>query len=111
MGAIDAVTSHYEKNEKQYIDIPEWSVDGVPLRIRWNLLSMERKRKLLSNEADQIEVLVDMAIDENGEQLFDKADKPKLRRKADTAIIARIVNAMLRITVLNTEDLEEAKKN
>jgi hypothetical protein len=111
MKAIDAVIGHYVANERQFIDIPEWGIDGKPMRVRWKLLTFEEQKTLLAREREYVEILVEKALDENGQTLFDKADVPKLKRAADPAIVTRIVNAMLRLTVLNTEDIEEARKN
>lgn len=113
MAAIDQVTGHYNANRRQFIDVPEWAgEDGVPLRVYWELLTIERRKQLLTmqNRSD-VDTLVALAQDADGKPLFGKEDKPKLKLAADAAVITRIAARMLGVGRLSEADVESAEKN
>jgi hypothetical protein len=111
MRAIEAITGHYKQNQKQFIDVPEWGSDGAPLRIYWNLLTVEQRNKLNATGKNDVDGLVMLALDEQGNRMFDLADKPLLLTQADAGIVSRIVAAMLSSTWLTKESVDDAAKN
>lgn len=106
MRALEVITGHYEKNEKQSIEVPEWG-----LTIHWQLLVVEDRTKLTKMAKDDVDILVARALDENGKKMFDLGDKEPLRKKADAAIISRVVAKMIGQTRITDADVEEAEKN
>lgn len=111
MSAIEAVVADYQRRKQQHIDVPEWQVDGQPLRIYWDLLTIEQRKKLVATGRTDVDVLVAMAKDSDGKPLFSLEDKPKLKLQADASIITRIAARMLGQLALSDADIEEAEKN
>lgn len=112
MRAIDAVTGHYNANADRHIDVPEWSVDGKPLRVHWRLMTIEQRQKLFSvPDRTDVDIMVSMARDDAGQPMFTLEDKPKLKVAADAAIITRIATKMLGAERITEAQVEAAEKN
>ncbi|HEY4775884.1 MAG TPA: hypothetical protein VIH40_13820 [Xanthobacteraceae bacterium] len=112
MSVIDQVTAHYAANRQQHIDVPEWGVDGVPLRIYWDLLTVDKRKKIFANEQNSdVDTVVAMACDEQGNKMFDLADKAKLKVAADSALLTRIARKMIGIDRISEAMVEAAVKN
>lgn len=121
MRAIDIITTDYTERKVQHIDVPEWQVQNEgagpddpktkPLRVYWNLLTIEERKKYSGSSGGDVDWFFMMARDEKGERIFTLEDKPKLKMHADAAIITRIVAKMVGINRLTAADVEEAEKN
>lgn len=112
MSAIDVIIGDYKARSKQSIDIPEWGTDGVPMTIFWNLLTIEQRQKVFANtNRTDVDVLIMMARDGNGDPMFTKEDKPKLVVSADASIITRIALKMLGTGRVTDAAVEDAVKN
>lgn len=109
--AIDAITGHYNGIKEQFLDVPEWGDGEAPLRIYWNRLTIESRRKLLAMGRDEADILVGMAIDRDGTPMFTIEDKPKLRMHADEAVIRRVALAMVGDDAVLKKDVDAAEKN
>ena len=59
-----------------------------------------------SDDDGYVEVIIRKAEDADGEPLFDKGDKPKLKRILEAAIVKRVA-----IEIIASTDLEHAEKN
>jgi hypothetical protein len=109
--AISAITAHYRANEKQHIDVPEWMIDGVPLRIHWNLLTVEERSKLQTAGRNDVDALIALARTSAGEKMFTVEHKGPLLKVADAGIISRVVEKMLASALINAEGREAIEKN
>lgn len=105
MSAIDNVKAHFQSLETLTIDVPEWDLtiyaDPVTLKEKNRLFKMAKNDDM----AFFIHVLIMKAKDEAGNSHFTLADKHDLMVKADTDVITRVANQILRVE--NDEDWEK----
>lgn len=76
----DVISAHWDALKRQYIDVPELQVDGRPVRIWFDPLTLKERddlNRLRGGEA-VVELLILKATDEGGSKLFSKADKVQL---------------------------------
>jgi hypothetical protein len=52
------------------MDVPEWQVDGKPLRVHWQLLTVLERRQLNESSSNDVDALVAKARDGDGAPLF-----------------------------------------
>ena len=98
------------------VEVPEW---GGLVRIR-SLTGRERDRlegDLLKKNGQGVnldnvraKLVVATAIDENGKQLFQPGDAPKLGEKSGSAL-SKAASVAQRLGGLSTADVEELAKN
>ena len=116
MSIIDRVKTHFDSLQTISIEVPEWKDDaGNPSIFYSEPLTLEEKNIIFkkSNNFTDLTVLVDLLImklqvkDEKGnlKKAFKLEDKFKLRRKADSNVIASVANKILADT-----SFEEAEK-
>lgn len=101
MSLIDSIVAHYKEHSAQSVEVPEWNV-----AIHFELLTIKRRSDLVKRCKDDVDVLVEMALDADGRKMFSAEDKAKLRIAADAEIVSRVAKAMLR---LNTSVEDEIK--
>ena len=108
MRAIDAVTAHFKSLGTLHIDVPEWQVDGKPMRIFYTPVTIAEREKLTAKSGSDLdlEVLLLKAKDEAGKPLFTIEDKMILRSAGVSGVIQRV---SLAITAVPT--VEESEKN
>lgn len=113
MSLIDRVKEQFTRQPVRVIEVPEWAdEDGKPLLIYVTPLTLSEKQRLqtIGEEHGYIarlaHVLVMKARDEQGKALFTIADKHALMHSADTEVIARVVNE-----IMKTPSVEDAVKN
>jgi hypothetical protein len=106
MRAIDAVVAHFNAIGVRYVDVPEWIVDGKPLRVHYKPLTIAERKHVLRDENTDADVLIAKAIDANGEKLFTLADKQLLLLDAVAGVVTRVVTVLLSIP-----KVEDAEKN
>lgn len=115
MKAIDAVKAHYSALGIRHIDVPEWLVDGKPLRVHWRPLTLRDRAALLRGVKDDdgggdltryAAVVAAHALDAEGNKLFDFGDRVTLARHAESTVVTRVALAML-----DAPSLEVAEKN
>lgn len=104
--ALAAATDHFRKLGMPHIDIPEWMVDGKPLRIYWKPLTAAEQEELGRSDAADLDIFVRKALDANGDRLFDVEDKLTIKRAVAPQIISRVA---VRMMLLPTVD--DAEKN
>lgn len=116
MNVINRATSHYAKQGKLIINVPEWGDDNGPLEIHvspMTMADMNTIRNLASKKASNIEhaanIIVTKATDRDGKRLFSAVgDRDKLMTSADYRVISRIAE---RIEEHFFGDVEQIKGN
>ena len=110
MSAIDNAKKHFAEQDVKVIEVPECG-DDKPLKIYSKPLTLAETSKLykMSREDDltmMAYVLIYKALDENGDKLFDLADKNALLNQVDREVLMRVAQE-----IMGQEPIEETKKN
>lgn len=112
-----SITSKIERVSGEYktMEVPEWQVDGKPLKIFYTNLTVGESKKIakrhpnfMENITDsevQVYIIIQKAMDEKGDALFDIGDKNWFD-KEDPLLIQRIVAPMI-----VSPSVEEQEKN
>ena len=106
--------------KRETVEIPEWSVDGVPGQVIVQELTA-RERENFENSIEKEDGTKDYSdfharavamtcVTETGEKLFSDADVEMLAQKS-LAVLLRIADVAARISKLRPDDVEEARKN
>ena len=97
MSIIKQAATHYAKQERLIIAVPEWGTPGTPLAIHvlpMTMAEVNMIQRLAKKNASNIEhaanILIVKARDAAGNRLFKLEDKDALLEKVDYRIIARI---------------------
>jgi hypothetical protein len=111
MSAIDNAKKHFAEQDVKVIEVPEWGDENKPLKIYSKPLTLAETSKLykMSREDDltmMAYVLIYKALDENGDKLFDLADKNALLNQVDREVLMRVAQE-----IMGQEPIEETKKN
>jgi hypothetical protein len=111
MSAIDNAKKHFAEQDVKVIEVPEWGDENKPLKIYSKPLTLAETSKLykMSREDDltmMAYVLIYKALDENGDKLFDLADKNALLNSVDREVLMRVAQE-----IMGQEPIEETKKN
>ena len=111
MSAIDNAKKHFAEQDVKVIEVPEWGEDDKPLKIYSKPLTLAETSKLykMSKEDDltmMAYVLIYKALDENGDKLFDLADKNALLNHVDREILVSVATQ-----IMGQEPIEDTKKN
>jgi hypothetical protein len=111
MKAIDNAKKHFAEQDVKVIEVPEWGDENKPLKIYSKPLTLAETSKLykMSKEDDltmMAYVLIYKALDENGDKLFDLADKNALLNHVDREILVSVATQ-----IMGQEPIEETKKN
>ena len=111
MSVIDNAKKHFAEQDVRVIEVPEWGEDDKPLRIFSKPLTLAETSKLykMSKEDDltmMAYVLIYKALDENGDKLFDLADKNALLNHVDREILVSVATQ-----IMGQESIEDTKKN
>lgn len=108
MKAIDAVLAHMTRVGMLYEDVPEWAVDGKPLRIFYTPLTLADKDQLGDLKAADLDarVLMVKALDAKGASLFDLEDMVKMKMAGCASVISRVSGV-----IANAPTPEQAAKN
>jgi hypothetical protein len=111
MSAIDNAKKHFAEQDVKVIEVPEWGEDDKPLKIYSKPLTLAETSKLykMSKEDDltmMAYVLIYKALDENGDKLFDLADKNALLNNVDREILVGVATK-----IMGQEPIEDTKKN
>ena len=111
MSAIDNAKKHFAEQDVKVIEVPEWGDENKPLKIYSKPLTLAETSKLykMSKEDDltmMAYVLIYKALDENGDKLFDLADKNALLNSVDREVLMRVAQE-----IMGQEPIEETKKN
>jgi hypothetical protein len=111
MSVIDNAKKHFAEQDVKVIEVPEWGEDDKPLKIYSKPLTLAETSKLykMSKEDDltmMAYVLIYKALDENGDKLFDLADKNALLNNVDREILVGVATK-----IMGQEPIEDTKKN
>ena len=111
MSAIDNAKKHFAEQDVKVIEVPEWGDENKPLKIYSKPLTLAETSKLykMSKEDDltmMAYVLIYKALDENGDKLFDLADKNALLNNVDREILVGVATK-----IMGQEPIEDTKKN
>ena len=111
MSAIDNAKKHFAEQDVKVIEVPEWGDENQSLKIYSKPLTLAETSKLykMSREDDltmMAYVLIYKALDENGDKLFDLADKNALLNQVDREVLMRVAQE-----IMGQEPIEETKKN
>lgn len=107
---FEGVKGHFESLETKIIEVPEWGLVGDDA-IYSKPFNMLEKSKIFkgANDSDPsvlIDVIIEKALDKEGEKMFTLEHKLKFKSKADTDVIARVATQ-----IMNTApDLSTLKK-
>lgn len=92
MSIIDKATTHYAKQERLIIHVPEWDTDVHVLPMTMSEVNM--MQKIASKKATNIEqaanIIIVKAKDKDGKRLFSLTDRDKLLQEADYKVVSRI---------------------
>ena len=111
MSAIDNAKKHFAEQDVKVIEVPEWGEDDKALKIYSKPLTLAETSKLykMSKEDDltmMAYVLIYKALDENGDKLFDLADKNALLHNVDQEVLVSVATQ-----IMGQEPVEDTKKN
>jgi|TARA_R110002072_G_scaffold52081_1_gene139228 hypothetical protein len=111
MSAIDNAKKHFAEQDVKVIEVPEWGEDNEPLKIYSKPLTLAETSKLykMSKEDDltmMAYVLIYKALNNDGDKLFDLADKNALLNNVDREVLMRVAQE-----IMGQEPIEETKKN
>ena len=111
MSLIDTIAKHAEPERTRVLEIPEWAVDGAPLRIYYRMVTLDDMALVTELDGSawhkQAARFVTLkAEDEKGNKLFKAADAAMLRERAAPDVVNRIALAML-----GRLSIEDAEKN
>jgi hypothetical protein len=104
--AIQAAVKHRNEVGLLWLDVPEWVVDGKPLRVHWRLITLAEYQNLAGQT--NADIVIMKALDASGEPLFTVEDKPELRAHVDANVLARIADA---VVSSRPKSQEQAEKN
>jgi hypothetical protein len=97
MSIIDTAVSHFSKDARRSIDVPEWEVTlyakNMSLEDRSSLLNRAGK----DNTAYLVYACIFGLVDEKDEPVFTIGDKPKLMKNVDPEIVIRLANFVLKV--------------
>jgi hypothetical protein len=110
---LSRAKDHFEGLSREVIEVPEWGVEGEPLRIYYRPFTIRdnqqiygRHRNDPNNPETLISVIIQKSETEEGDKMFSLDDKLALRDSVDGEIIARIAN-----DIMGAAGVEEAEKN
>ena len=111
MSAIDNAKKHFAEQDVKVIEVPEWGEDDKPLRIFSKPLTLAETSKLYKmSKEDHLTmmayVLIYKALNNDGDKLFDLADKNALLNNVDREVLMRVAQE-----IMGQEPIEETKKN
>ena len=111
MKAIERAKAHFAEQDVKVIEVAEWGEDDKPLKIYSKPLTLAETSKLykMSKEDDltmMAYVLIYKALDDNGDKLFDLADKNALLNNVDREVLVGVATQ-----IMGQEPIEETKKN
>jgi hypothetical protein len=109
MKAIENAKRHFDSLGIKKIEVPEWGDEGQPLIIYAKPLTLAEMSRLQKYAKDNdVELMahciIQKALDENMEKIFDLGDKHDLMHHVDKDVLARVAgDIMTSITVEEQE--------
>lgn len=104
---LSAAVAHFKSLGTPHLDIPEWVVDGAPMRVYWKPLTVDERASIFDGGVakDDLEIVMMKAIDADGKKMFTLEDKPALKLSVAPQIISRIAVRMMALPT--TEQVEK----
>ncbi len=103
---LQAAKDHYKALGTPHIDIPEWIVDGKPVRIFWKPITCLEQDDIRAGDNTDLEIFIRKALTENGEKMFTIEDKMEVKRLVVPQIVTRVAVRMMLLP-----SIEDAEKN
>jgi hypothetical protein len=103
---LAAAKEHFKALGSPHIDVPEWQIDGKPIRIFWKPLTIVERDEIHAGDGTDLEIFVKKALDEKGERMFTIEDKQHIKRLVAPQIISRVAVRMMQLPTI-----EETEKN
>ena len=112
-----SITSQIEvaSEDVKSMEVPEWLIDGQPLKIFWTPMTVKDQKKITQRYPDfyenimsvevQVHIIITKALDEKGDPLFDFGDK-KWFDDRDPLVVMRIASS-----IIQNKTVEELEKN
>jgi hypothetical protein len=103
VAVLGAAAAHWRARigeELRSIEVPEWELDGEPVRVYWRPVLNMREREQIDRKLDAgriaylVESLLVRARDAEGRPLWRELDRERLMREADSDVVLRVVEAM-----------------
>ena len=104
MSVLEKATAHFTdlmSRELQHIEVPEWVVDGKPVKIYFKpamnfraLSKILRWHKEGQDEEALVQTIIIRALDGSGKNMFKDTDMETLMREVDPFILRRIIDDM-----------------
>jgi hypothetical protein len=102
--ALQAAKQHFAQQMTgvlQFMDVPEWGVDGKPLRIYYkpSMTLKQQEAVMRLNEVGKYgegiaKSLITQALDVDGNRIFTNADMTEIMRHVSPDVTARIVSTI-----------------
>lgn len=76
-----AAVAHRDLIGTKHVDVPQWLVDGKPLRIHWKPMTVAEADKFAEYRGQpggDVYILIEKALDANGNKVFTLEDKQML---------------------------------
>ena len=111
MGVLDNAVNHFEAQERIEYEVPEWGNDkNTPLIIYADPVTLADRSICFekaggTNLTFYIYLIIRMAKDKDGKQLFKAGDKATLLYKVDPDVVQRVGTAIARAD--SFDDLEK----
>jgi hypothetical protein len=103
---LAAATAHFHSLGMPSTTIPEWTVDGKPVKVFWKPLTCDDQEQIRrQGDGTDIHVFMMKALDEKGERMFTLDDKRSLQIMVAPQIITRVAMKMMELP--KVEDLEK----
>jgi len=104
---LAAAKAHFRNLGTPSITVPEWTIEGNPVKIFWTPLTcLEREAIFDGGGKSDLDIFVLKALDADGKKLFDLDDKMALRTMVAPQIITRVAAQMMALP-----DVEDIEKN
>ena len=98
MNILDRAKAHFDSKEIKQIQVPEWpDENGNPTVIFSEPFTLADRKALAKYAKDDdlefiIRLVIMKALTDDGQKIFDLADKPILMNRVDPTVITRIAN-------------------
>jgi hypothetical protein len=112
MSILDRAVAHFDKQEINRIEVPEWQDEsGNPTVLYSKPMTLQDQRTLAKFAKDSdieffVRVIIMKAMDADGKKVFDIGDKLVLMNRTDPNVILRVASQMTK-----TQTIEEFEGN
>jgi hypothetical protein len=103
---LEAMKSHFKALGTPSIEIPEWVVDGKPMKIFWKPLTLVERAEIFEGDGTDLEIFIRKALDADGNRMFNLEDKQSIRVAVAPQIVQRIAVEMMKLP-----SVEQVEKN